>query len=272
MSRSRFALRAVFALLAVFAIAATSLPGADAIKGVRDFQPDDETVEMFAAVREGRLEVRVIPRDSRQCRVLITNRSDKPLNVEVPDVLAAVPALAQIAAGGMGFPGGQQQQGQMLGLGNPFGNDRGAQNGGPFMNQGGRGNNRGNHFFNIPPEGVAQLRLKAVCLEHGKPTPRPAMKYTLKPIDTVTGNDRVQAVCRMLGRGEIGQSTAQAAAWHLNNGKSWRELAAMTDRSLAIVARRPLFTPDQLSKARRVVYGLDEGSKEPAPGESLSAR
>lgn len=270
MSRSRFALRAVFALLAVFFfVAATSLPGADAIKGVRDFQPDDETVEMFAAVREGRLEVRVIPRDSRQVRVLITNRSDKPLNVKVPDVLAAVPALAQFAAGGMGFPGGQQPQG--LGLGNPFGNGRGAQNGGPFMNQGG-GNNRGNPFFNIPPEGVAQLRLKAVCLEHGKPTPRPAMKYTLKPIDAATDNARVQAVCRMLGRGEIGQSTAQAAAWHLNNGKSWRELAAMTDRSLAIVARRPLFTPDQLSKARRVVDDLEERSKESAPGESLSAR
>ena len=60
--------------------------------------PTDQTVEMFAAIEKGDIAVKLIPKDSTQCRVLIENKTDKPLNVKLPEAFAGVPVLAQVVA------------------------------------------------------------------------------------------------------------------------------------------------------------------------------
>lgn len=82
----------------------------------------------------------------------------------------------------------------------------------------------GGGFWNLPPEKVGQIKVATVCLEHGKPDPRPGMKYQIKPIEQFTDKPAVHEVCRMLGRGELSQRVAQVAAWHLQNNMSWDEL------------------------------------------------
>jgi len=170
------------------------------------------SVDLFAAEAEGLIEVRVIPRDEKQARVFVTNKSKEPLKVRMPDALAAVPVLAQNNGVGL-FPGnGQQQGGQQAPQ--PVGMT-------PGMQQ-----NRGNGpIFNVPPEQTRDMKVMGVCLAYGKPGPRPVMNYKLVPLTHVTTNPAVASVLRRYGRGEYSQTAAQAAAWNLIDGRTWQQLA-----------------------------------------------
>jgi hypothetical protein len=265
-------------LLAAVTLMATTLVASDQIKGVRKYNPQDETVELFSAVEEGKLEVKLIPKDSTRCRVLITNKTDKPLNVSLPDAFAGVPVLAQIPfqPGGM-FPPGMNNMdfananagAQTIGIGNRFGNNWGQANrGNQFFNMGGPGNNllpglgpnMGPNFapFNVAPENVAQLRLTSVCLEHGKPDPRPKMAYELRPIESVTDKAELHEVCRMLGRQQLSQQAAQAAAWHLVNGMSWEELAGLKRKIVMGRIVERYFTAQDLAQGKKAVEAATE--------------
>lgn len=251
------------AVLVVAALVPAVLVASDGIKGVGKYNPEDETVQLFSAIEAGQLEVRLIPKDSTQCRVLITNRSDRPLNVALPEAFAGVPVLAQFDPFA-NFPNNNRNNNnngaQMLGVGNQFGNQGNqfgnqGNNFGPFnMNQG------GNNFapFNIAPEKVAQLKLPAVCLEHGKPNPRPAIPYRIKPIAEATDKPEVRALCGMLGRGEISQRSAQAAAWHLNNEMSWDQLRAKRAQIVFGQLRAPFFTRRELAEGEQAVARAGE--------------
>jgi hypothetical protein len=222
--------------------------GADEIKGVGRFQSDAQTVELFRGIENGQLEARLIVKDSTECRVFVANKSGKPLNVAMPAAFAGVPVLAQLQQpwNPIGFNQNNNQP-QGIGIGNQFG----ANPGQPFMNARGGGGNM-NMFapFNIAPEKVGTLRLTAVCLEHGKPEPRPRMAYQLKPINEVTDRPEVTELCGMVGRGEVSQRAAQAAAWHLNNDMSWEGLRALRVKIALGRFSRPFFDPQELSEGK----------------------
>ena len=58
-----------------------------------------ESVEMFSAMAQGQIEVKLIPKDSTQSRVIIENKTKKALSVKLPDAFAGVPVLAQLGGG-----------------------------------------------------------------------------------------------------------------------------------------------------------------------------
>ena len=192
-----------------------------------------ETVEMFSAMEAGQIDVKLIPKDSTECRVLIENKTDKPLTVQLPDAFAAVPVLAQfggggdmggmggLGGGGRGGRGGGNTGGGMQGMGGGMGGGMMGGMGGGGMGGGGMG---GMGMMNIPPEKVGKRQAVMVCLEHGKKDPRPGVAYVIKPIDQFTDKPQVHELCRMLGNGMVSQRAAQVAAWHLNNDMSWQEL------------------------------------------------
>jgi hypothetical protein len=175
---------------------------------------NQETVEMFSAIESGQIAVKLIPKDSTQCRVLIENKTDKPLNVKLPETFAGVPVLAQRGGGGGGGGGGTRGGGSYGGGNQSFG---GGMNG---MMGGGMG------MFSVPPEKVGQLRVPTVCLEHGKNEPHERIPYEIRPLESVTTRPAVAELCRALGAGQVNQRAAQAAAWFLNNDMSWQTLAA----------------------------------------------
>ena len=189
---------------------------------VRVQAQESEEVELFAAIEAGELEVKLIPRDAKQANVIITNKTNKPLKVRMPDAFAGVPVLAQI--GGFGGQGGGFG-GQGGGFGGQGGGNQGF--GGGFGGQGGGGFGGGQQggIFNVGPEKVGKIKVATVCLEHGKDDPNPRVAYELKPIAEFTDNQQAIEVCKMLGRGEIDQGSAQAAAWHFTDGLSWEQLA-----------------------------------------------
>jgi hypothetical protein len=204
-----------------------------------DYNPQDQTVEMCDAIQKGDIAVRLVPKDSPQSRVLIENKTDKPLNVKLPESFGAVPVLAQNVnanrttnrTGGTNNTGSQMMGGGMGGMG-----------------MGGMGMGGGMGMFNVPPEKVGQLKVPTVCLEHGKGEPRAAIPYEIKPLETVTTQPGVRELCELLGRGQIVQRAAQAAAWHLNNGMSWQELSAKRLR-YANGTSQPYFTPQEIQTA-----------------------
>jgi hypothetical protein len=216
-------------------------------------------VDMFAAQKAGDLEVGLIPRDEKRVTLILTNKGDKPLTIRIPDAFAGAPVLAQIGQP-VGFPNNNNNNNgrapQSVGIGGP-----GAQ---PFgMNNGFQQNGfNAPGFMSIPPGKTVKVRLPAVCLEYGKPTPYPHSPYTVVPLDTVTSAEGVKEVVASLGAGQSDQRLAQLAVWHLANGKSWDSLAAL---KVAKIGRRdiPEYSPEELAAAQ-VLAEKAKGKKKPA--------
>ncbi|MEX0818715.1 MAG: hypothetical protein WD070_03950, partial [Pirellulaceae bacterium] len=132
-------------------------------------------------------------------------------------------------------------------------------------------------FFNVAPQKVTKVKVPCVCLEHGKPDPTPRMKYKIVPIETLTKDQNVIEVCKMLGYGEVPQDAAQAAAWNLVHGMSWQELAAKNRVELRTIGyAERFFAPQELVLAVRIAGEATHRAKDAkpiatSPGELLSS-
>jgi hypothetical protein len=281
---------AVALVLVPTLVAAADRPGKP--PGPWQFNPEHKTVEMFEAIEQGQIEVKLIPKNSTESRVLIENKTKQPLNVKLPETFAGVPVLAQAGLGGFGGGGlGGGGRGNR-GLGGGGNQGFGGGMGGMGMGGGGMGGMGMGGFnlppekvgqnpaamFNVPPEKVGKLKVMTVCLEHGKREPQPAMKYEIKPIERFTEKKQVHELCRMLGSGLLNQRAAQVAAWHLNNNMSFQELAAKRLR-FANGTSRPYFAPQELRAGMQLVamaanLAKQREKQEKSPGEetSLSSR
>ena len=222
--------------------------------------PKGEPVEIFSGIETGQIEVQLIARDSARANLLFENKTDKPLSVILPQAFAGVPVLAQFQNPRIGNPlignnrlAGDNRVPQILGAVPPRNNLLGP----GMMNLGGPNFGRPNaggpnmppgFFFNVAPEKVGKLKLTGICLEYGKPNPRPKVKYQIKPILSVTDKPEVAELCAMLGRGEIDRRSAQLAAWHLNNDVSWQKLASMREK--LAVGTRPTYSQQELKAGK----------------------
>jgi hypothetical protein len=207
---NRVALLACVVLVPAYLVAAERR----AAKSARVAGPVAESVDMFDAMKSQDIDVKLIPKDDKESRVLIKNNTDKPLNVRLPEAFAGVPVLAQ-ARGGGGAAGGVGGGGQQQAMGGGMGGMGGG------MGMGGMGGG----MMNIPAEKVAQFKVATVCLEHGKKEPRPAIPYEIKPLESVTTKPEIRELLSAFGRGRLNQRATQAAAWHLANGMTWEQLA-----------------------------------------------
>lgn len=249
-----------------------------------------QAVELFDAIDKGQLEVAFIAADARRANVVITNKTDAPLAIALPEAFAGVPAQAQFGLPGggpgmnmMGPGGGGAMPGggggtQGVGGGFPGGGPGG---GGPFggggpLGGGPLGGGRG--FFNVAPEKTRKIAVQCVCLEHGKAEPTARIPYKIVPIEAFTDDAQVAEVCKMLGRGEISQNVAQAAAWHLTDRLSWSELAAKNRKVLRTIGYVEKFFKgreiDQAIQATQIAAHRATKSRATptSPGVSLAQR
>ena len=234
-----------------------------------------KVVEMFAGMESGDVEVTLIFKDSKEGNLLIRNKTDRPLTIKLPEAFAAVPILAQPGglggAGGLGRAGagGNAGMGGMQGMGG--GMMGGMGRGGMGMGMGGMGG-----MFNVPPEKVQKVKIVGVCLDHGKDDPNPRVPYKPIPIETYAKDPAVVEVIKLMLRGQIDQHSAQAAAWHLQNGLSWQELAAKIGVKHIDGRKEPYFLPQHLQRAlaatqvaRRIV---EQTGSAVSVGEELARR
>lgn len=207
--------------------------------------------DLFAAEAAGLVEVKYVPNDSRSAQIIVKNRSRKPLSLRMPTAFAGVPVLAQMMGMGGGGGGAGFGAGGIGGGGQATGGGLGQQG----MNGmgGGMGGMGGGGAFSIPPQKTRVLRVTTVCLEYGKPEPSPTKPYKLVELDSFSTDPRLACVLEQLGRGELSQKVAQAAAWHLSSGLSWERLAAEKIDHAGPVPDEAYFTPAELLAAHRVV-------------------
>jgi hypothetical protein len=224
--------------------------GERTVKNNGAYNPDNETVEMFQAMKDGQIAVKFIPKDSKQANVLIENKTDKPLNVKLPEAFAGMPVLPQ-------FGGGNQRSNNSGNNNNNSNQSMGGGMGGGGMGMGGMGMG----MFNVAPEKVGKIKVDTVCLEHGKAEPRAAVPYEIKPIESFTTKSGVKELCQMLGTGQLDQRAAQAAAWHLSNDMSWQELAAKHYK-YANGMTKPYFSQQELQAAMAVAGNALKTAKE----------
>ena len=210
--------------------------------------PKAETVELFAAMEKGLLETKLIPKNSKQGNILIENKTDKPLTVQFPESFVGVHVLKQIGGfgGGQGG-GGQGGGGQGIGGGSQGGGGMGGGQGGGLGGQGG-----GAGFFSIPPEKVVKIPYRSVCLEHGKPEPNSRKTYRMIKVEQFTKNPELTELIRLVGTNRIHLPSAQAAAWHLSDKMSWRELASKSIKRLGGAPPRPYFSGAEIFRAQQL--------------------
>lgn len=220
------------------------------------FDPAGEQVEFFAAIEAGQIEARLIPKNALGGNVLIENKTDKPLNVKVPEAAVGVPMNFQFGGGGGGFGGGGQQGGiggqQGGGQQQQGGGFGGGQQGG-FGGAGGGQQGGGGGFFSVPPERVISLPFNSVCLEHGKPDPTPSSRYKLVPVSQVSQDPVLYELLTVVGTGKVDSQAAQAAAWHLTDKMSFQQLAAKATTHLGGQAPTPYFSQAQLQGAQQLL-------------------
>ena len=221
------------------------------------FDPSGEQVEFFAAIDAGQIEAKLIPKNALSGNVLIENKTDKPLNVKVPEAAVGVPMNFQFGGGGGqqgGFGGGQQggQQGggqQRQGGGMGGGGQQGGFGGGG--QQGGGGGAGG--FFSVPPERVISLPFNSICLEHGKPEPTSSSRYKLVPVSQFSEDPVLYELLTVVGTGKVDSQAAQAAGWHLTDKMSFQQLAAKAMTHLGGQQPTPYFSQAQLQGAQQLL-------------------
>lgn len=198
-------------------------------------------VELFGGVNDGKIEMKFIAKSDREARVILTNKTDKPMTIRLPEAFAGVPVLNQRPGGGGGgnFGGGG---GGNFGGGGGGNQGIGGGFGGGGLGGGGLGGGGGGGFFSIPPEQTARLDVAVVCLDHGLRDPSSSKPYQMVPIEQYVNRPAVIELVKAFGRGELQHGAAQAAAWHLNNDLSWAELAAKQQGSERNLYRPPYFS------------------------------
>ncbi len=218
--RIRCSFLLAYALAAGLAVSSTAAAAEKsdnaAAKSPDATESNKPAVDLFDAMKSGDIDVKYVAKNSLEGQLLVKNNTDQPLTVKLPEAFAAVPVLAQQAAG--------TTRSSSRSSNNKNNQNQGTGGGGLGGIGGGGGFGGGGGAFNVAPEKVAKLKIDTVCLEHGKKEPNAHVPYEIRPIEEFTTDASVQELCKMVSAGKIDQRAAQAAAWHLADHMSWEQL------------------------------------------------
>jgi hypothetical protein len=230
------------------------------------FDPTAERVGLFDGMEDGRLESKVVAVDATGGYVVVSNASEVPLTVELPDSFVAVQVLKQL--GGLGGGGMGGMGGGMGGMGGGMGGQQGGQNqnvGGGMGGGGMGGGGMGGGFFSIPPERSVKVPYVSACLNHGKADPNPRINYRLVRTEEYTQDPVLAELIRMVGTGRVDQHSAQAAIWQRTDNMSWQQLATKSNRTIS--GTQQYFHPNNITIAQRLM-ATAEGSVREAENET----
>ncbi|MEM8944436.1 MAG: hypothetical protein AAGD11_04570 [Planctomycetota bacterium] len=206
---------------------------------------DNAPVDLFDAIDQGLVDAKFVARSAAKGRLVLTNQTEEPVSVLVPEAFAGVPVLRQFGGGGGGLGGGGG------GLGGGGGGQ--AVGGGGGGGRGGGGGGRGGGAFNIAPERIERIDVPLLCLDHGLRDPSSSKPYEIRPIEDVVTSPALIEIVKAFANGELPRHASQAAAWHINSGVTWNELAAKLTGTKRNINRRAYFSQDDLQAAMAIV-------------------
>ena len=180
---------------------------------------------------EGLISVEYIGKDATTANLIFKNRGEEPLDVALPEVFGAVHILQQGMMGGMG---------------------------------GGMGG-----MMRVEPDRPRKMTVATVCLEHGKADPNPKMRYKVVRLSEVNPSGEINQLCRALGRGQVSQNIAQAAAWHIANDRSWQEPASKPRVISEYTGIEYYFNPVEIQNALRLTSMVTIAAENAPRSDSL---
>jgi hypothetical protein len=128
----------------------------------------------------------------------------------------------------------------------------------------------GGGMFNVAPDKVQKVKIASVCLDHGLDDPNVKVPYKPVPIDSYAKDPAIEQLIKMMLTGMIDQHSAQAAAWHIQNGLSWEELANKVGFKHIDGRKDPYFKADSLQRAFVAAkLAKDQAEKEGKQKKSL---
>ena len=237
-----------FALLFLVAEVAAPLSAARG-EGANSSTPV-ESIDLFDAMKSGSLDATFVAKSSKRGRIIMHNKSDQPMSVEIPDAFIGVP-LAQMGGMGGGGMGGGMGGGQQS-VGGGGGGGRGGGGGGRGGGGGGRGGG-GRGGFSIPPEKTVRVDVPLLCMDHGLREPSSSKPYAIVPIENVIQDPAVIEVIAAYANGDLPTGAAQAAIWNMNSEVSFQELSQKLTGTARSIVREPYFSQDEIQTAMAIV-------------------
>ena len=281
-------------LVSVFAVTLVTSDAPQADPGRREtrkpvitnpkFDPTADRVGLFDGINSGQLESQFVPRGAQGGFILLSNKSDQPLTVELPEAFVAVQVLKQFGGGGLGGGGlgggglgggglGGGGQGGNQNTGGGFGGGGGGLGGGGLGGGQGGGGLGGQGFFSIPPERTVKVPYVSACLNHGKADPSPNLNYKLVAVEEYTQDPVLSELIRMTATGRVNPQAVQAAIWTRTDNLTWQQLASKGVQ--AIHGRVPYFKPEELGAAQLMLATAEGRVREKAsakPEEDTAPR
>jgi hypothetical protein len=213
---------------------------------------DPAAVDFFDARAAGDLDAKFIAVNEKRGHLLLKNHGQQPLKIRMPAAFAGVPVLAQFDP--IPFP---PEPAQPLGIPGQVGlNER--------------------QLFNVAPENLVELkpgqkrtiRIKSVCLDHGKPTPNARMKYDVVPMADYNSSAELAELMVVYGQGKYSQPAVQAMAWHYANSKTIDELRTLRHKN----TKQRIFTTAQIDEAVRLDQEVRAQTKQREQSVSTTTR
>ena len=124
--------------------------------------------------------------------------------------------------------------------------------------------------FTVAVGGSRRLLVSTVCLDYGLREPTARMPYRLAAVDGVAADPRVAILLQGLAGGYLSSNVAQAAVWHIANGRTWEQLAAEVIHRAGGDPDIPVFAPAELVAARRAVETATRLAPRPPADASTS--
>lgn len=232
--------RRAFSWLSFGAIIVCALPsfGAEPKKKQQKHDPVEiEQVEFYAAIREGKVDVGVVPSSYSSLAMRVRNISRSPLKIELPKVFAAVPVARMQAKQAMQMRGVQASLSSNFGQN--YGNSQGLGGslGGPWWGNslaqksktqnGEQENQDAPQFLTLAPGRFAQAKIPCFCLEYGKPDPNSRIPYVICPLEDLNDKTAVAELLEQFAKQGVNQYVAQLAAWHIANDIPWQMLTTV---------------------------------------------
>ncbi|MGI9428405.1 MAG: hypothetical protein ACR2NM_07100, partial [Bythopirellula sp.] len=216
-------------------------------------------LDLFDAIDQDVVEAKFVARSAEKGRLVLTNKTKQPVQVLIPEAFAGVPVLRQFGGGGggLGGGGGGGLGGGGGGLGGGGGGGQqsvgGGGDGGGFGGGGGGGRGGGGGAFNIAPERIQRIDVPLLCLEHGLRDPSSSKPYEIRPIEDVVKSPALIEIVKAYANGQLPRGASQAAAWHINSGVSWNQLAAKLTGTKRSINRSSWFSRGEIQAAIAIV-------------------
>jgi len=181
-------------------------------------EPDAGTriLDVLEARDSGAIKVETRGDGGERVRLTIRNVSPRRLLVVFPPGLVASAAAGQVQSMGLGDPANDRVAfGKFPSLDASSASEPFSESDAPRA--------RG---VAVPVGRVVVLRVPAVCLDFGAPTPTADASFTLMDVDDFTANPTARKALRTIAAIGTGHGVAQAVAWHTFNGLSFDDLAS----------------------------------------------